>query len=192
MAESKKKKEDTRTEIFIKKSQNQKDEGKQIHYLNDTWVLWFHDMNNEKWDLDSYVQLFTFNTVEDFWILYNSLNNLYNGMYYLMRKGYPPIWDHAKNVNGGGWTFRIDKKYAHEFWEKLSCFCVGETLSKTPTNIIGVSISPKMRNVTVRLWTKQAISDPSEFDNIKKETENDSLVINFENARFTPNREAMK
>jgi hypothetical protein len=109
-----------------------------------------------------------------------------------MRQGYPPIWDHEKNAEGGGWTFKIDKKYANEFWEKLSCFCVGEKASTRPENVIGVSISPKIRFVTIRLWTATNEKNAAEFDYIKTQTENDSMVINLENARFTPNREAMR
>jgi hypothetical protein len=108
-----------------------------------------------------------------------------------MREGYPPIWDHEKNVKGGGWTFKIDKKFANEFWQKLSCFCVGETVSKHPENIVGISVSPKIRFVTIRLWTKNIDNNPAEFIEIKTQTENDSLTINFENARFTPNAEAI-
>jgi len=164
----------------------------QIHPLNDTWVCWFHNLNSDEWSLESYQKVFTFKTVEDFWILSNNLNNINNGMYYIMRENYPPIWDHEMNIEGGGWTFKIDKKFAQEFWVKLSCYCVGEVLSKNTSNIVGISLSPKIRFVTVRIWTKDTSKNPAEFNNIKIETENDSIPINFANARFTPNREALR
>lgn len=164
----------------------------QIHLLNDTWVCWFHNLNSDEWSLESYQKVFTFKTVEDFWILSNNLNNINNGMYYIMRENYPPIWDHEMNIEGGGWTFKIDKKFAQEFWIKLSCYCVGEVLSNNTSNIVGISLSPKIRFVTVRIWTKNTSKNPAEFNNIKIETENDSLPINFANARFTPNREALR
>jgi len=162
------------------------------HYLNDYWVCWFHELNDENWNLSSYQQLFVFNTIEDFWVLCNNVKNINNGMYYLMRQGYPPIWDHEKNINGGGWTFKVDKKLAHDFWEKLACYCIGETLCKHPDNIIGVSISPKVRFVTIRIWTKNDDKNAIEFTDISRDSENESIAINFENARFTPNREAAK
>jgi hypothetical protein len=161
----------------------------QIHPLNDSWVFWFHDMNNENWGLSSYEKLFTFRTVEDFHILFNNVTNVINGMYYLMREGSPPIWDHEKNLGGAGWTFRIDKKFVRDFWEKIAGYCVSETLSSRPGNIIGVSISPKIRFATIRVWTKNNDRNPIEFDTIHKETQGD---INFGNARFTLNVDAAK
>jgi len=157
------------------------------HPLNDTWVFWFHDLNSDSWAVTSYLKLFSFNTIEDFWILFNNITNVYNGMYYLMRQGYPPIWDDATNIKGGGWTFKVDKKYAHEFWEKLSCCCIGESL---PHNVVGVSISPKIRFVTIRLWTNNTEHNPGTFDQLYKETENDAIKIDIRQARFTPNSEA--
>lgn len=164
-----------------------------INYqLNDTWVLWFHDLNNNSWTFDSYIKIFSFDTVDDFWILYNNLNNIYNGMYYLMREGYPPMWDHDKNINGAGWTYKVDKIYANEFWEKLSCFCIGETISTKSKDVIGISISPKIKYVSIRIWVNNCTKEISDFNYIKKETANDSFTIAIENARFTPNKDAHK
>jgi hypothetical protein len=159
----------------------------QIHYLNDTWIIWFHDVNDMNWNIDSYVKLLEFNTVEDFWIFHNNIDDTYNGMYYLMRKNFPPIWEHEVNINGGGWTFRIDKKYAQDFFLKLSLFCIGENICSTPKNIVGVSISPKMSSATIRLWTNTINTHIKDFDEIKSETYNDSLRVDFNNARFTAN-----
>lgn len=165
----------------------------QTNPLNDSWICWFHDVNNEQWTLNSYNQLMTCQTVQDFWILENNIRDrLCKGMYYFMRVGYPPIWDHPKNINGCGWTFKIDKKYATKFWENLLCFCIGETSTSKPTDIIGVSISPKLKFVTVRVWMSNNSSDPSQFDKIFNVTKNDTYVINFHNARFTPNKDAHK
>lgn len=163
-----------------------------IHMLSDNWVLWYHDLKKDQWDMPSYDEIFTFNTVEDFWICYNNVTDVNNGMYYLMRKGYPPIWDHEINLNGGGWTFRLDKKYANNFWTKLSCFCVGETLSSISKSVIGISISPKMRFVTVRIWTKSSVPNTSEFNSVRQITQKDDIVIDINNARFIANRDAAK
>jgi hypothetical protein len=179
-------------EYITKKTTPKTDVPEGPNPLNDQWVYWVHDINNEDWSLASYKQLFTFNTVEDFWILCNTTKNICNGMFYLMRQGYPPIWDHEKNIGGGGWTFKIDKKVAHDFWEKLACYCIGETISTNPDNIVGVSISPKVKFVTIRLWTKSSIKDATQFSKIKMETQNEAIVINFENARFTANTDANK
>ena len=103
------------------------------HVLNDTWVLWFHDLDNDKWTLDSYKQIFVFNTIEDFWIAMNSLTNVNNGMYYLMRQHHLPIWDHETNLRGGGWTFKISKDIVRTFWIKIACYCIGEIMTANLT-----------------------------------------------------------
>lgn len=162
------------------------------HILDDTWVMWFHDLNSDDWSINSYSQLLRFNTAEDYWIMYNNLSNTYNGMYYLMRQGIPPIWDDPINIHGGGWTFKVDKKFAQDMWQKLSNFCVCETLSQRYRDIVGVSISPKIKFVTIRVWTNSNVKKLGDFENIKKDTINDSMIVDFSNARFTPNMEAHK
>lgn len=106
-----------------------------------------------------------------------------------MRLGYPPIWDDPKNYDGGGWTFKVDKHNVRDYWETLACFCLGETCGHNPENIIGVSVSPKIRNATLRVWTKNKDNNPKIFDNIRHETHN---VLNFTEARFTANSDANK
>jgi hypothetical protein len=159
------------------------------HPLHDTWVFWFHDLVNNQWTLPTYTQLLVFNTVEDFLILHNNIKDINSGMFYLMRQGYPPIWDDPLNIKGGGWTFRVDKKDAYNFWVKLSSYCVGETISNTPDHVVGVSISPKMRNVTIRLWTKNVNRSVEQFERVSRLS---SREIDFSAARFLPNTEANK
>ena len=160
------------------------------HPLNDTWVLWFHDLKNPDWTIKGYEQLFEFNTAEDFWILYNNITDLTNGMYYLMRKGVPPVWDDQKNINGGAWTFKVDKRDLNKVWEDLSCYCVGETICKNPETIVGLSISPKIRYATVRVWTTNSDQVVSNFDTLTKNSSVGNSTINFSEARFTPNKQA--
>ncbi len=163
---------------------------KKFHPLNDQWVLWFHDMKNSNWTINGYEQIFQFDTIEDFWILYNGINDFTNGMYYLMRLGYPPIWDHEKNINGGAWTFKVDKRNLNKFWEELSCYCIGETICDESNSIVGISISPKIRFATVRVWTNNTTHSVNLFKNISQKTQNNSIAINFTEARFTINKEA--
>lgn len=159
------------------------------HFLQDSWTLWVHDLSADQWDLPSYEEVFTFHTSEDFWRMFNSLKNLNNRMYYLMRKGYPPLWDHPSTIGGGGWTFKVDKKQVRPFFETLACFCIGETIGARPQEVIGVSISPKIKFATIRLWTRNVDHDPTIFNKLRRETHGE---IDFETARFTPNVDASK
>jgi hypothetical protein len=151
--------------------------------LHSPWTLWYHDTKSRDWSLAGYQRLFEFKSVQDFWIAYNNLSDLPNSMYYLMRGDFPPLWDAPETIDGGAWTFKVDKRDLPKFWRDLSCLCVGETICDDSENIIGLSISPKIRFVTVRVWTRTTNQDITRFDHIKKQ-------FDFSEARFTPNRQA--
>ena len=121
--------------------------------LENTWVLWYHDGVSD-WSLESYRYICEFNTVEDFWRLYNNIPSFSNSSVFLMKKGHPPIWESPENIKGGSWLFKFPKKVADKEWLKMSLYLVGETLCEDTSNIIGLSISPKNYNVTIRIWNK--------------------------------------
>lgn len=158
------------------------------HPLNTGWVLWYHTFESNDWSLKGYEKLYTFNTIEDFWFLYNYDGNYSNGMYYLMRKGIPPIWDAPETINGGAWTFRIDYKVFWDFWQSLSMLCIGETICTDSTHIIGISYSPKGKFFICRVWTDKTDGDLARFGDAQKECVANSLPIDFNTLRFVLNK----
>ena len=162
----------------------------ETHQLNDCWVLWYHDLKNSDWSESAYEKIFSFNTVEDFWIVLNNLDDLTGGMYYLMRNGIPPIWDHEKTINGGAWSFKVDKRDLNNFWRDISCYCVGETICQQPDKIIGLSISPKIRFATVRVWTSDTNNDVNLFNMVMEESKTANVNIDFKQAWFSLNNQA--
>jgi hypothetical protein len=146
------------------------------HKLHTPWVLWYHDIQSRDWSLDGYQQLVTINTIEDFHRMIHSLYEIENNMYYLMRQGIPPLWDDSINIDGGAWTFKVNKKDISEFWTKLAIMIIGETICAQSEKIVGISISPKLKFATVRVWTSSSKPFPVED--------------NFSQARFTPNQKA--
>lgn len=70
--------------------------------LNTVWVLWHHDINNPNYQLSDYNQLLKIETVEDFWIAFNQIRDVYNSMFFLMREkiAIGAIWEDPKNKNG--------------------------------------------------------------------------------------------
>lgn len=122
------------------------------HLLANTWILWYHDPDDTNWSLASYKKIYEFNTIEDFWRLYNNLPSIANTMFFLMKKGHPPIWEVPQNINGGAWLYRFPKKMADCYWTKFSMYLIGETFMNDTQDIIGISISPKIFNVTIRIW----------------------------------------
>jgi len=126
------------------------------NFLNDTWNLYFHDTDNQNWEIDSYILLTTISTVEEWLIVYNSLKEVFHkGMFFLMREYIHPIWEDENNRNGGCLSFKIWKNEVGDSLLELGCKLLGETLLKDKTKwqkICGISISPKRSYCIGRIW----------------------------------------
>ncbi len=126
--------------------------------LNMSWNLWWHPFNMD-WSIDSYRLVYKISNINDFWGVYNTLNDIdglwNNNMLYLMREGIPPLWEDEKNVNGCSLCFRVLKNECKQVWNTLSMKIMGETLVTDDSimeKINGISISPKNNTVTIRIW----------------------------------------
>jgi len=153
--------------------------------LSDNWVLWFHRVDNDKWDLNSYTELCTLSDLEDFHGMFNTFFNITEkmtanaGMFFLMREGVTPMWEDKRNRNGGMWSYKVPKKEGNILksdvtWKHICAACVGMTLTKNPEDmkyITGLSISPKLDNCIIKIWTgdqsKNSIADIEGLDNSK-------------------------
>ena len=71
------------------------------------FVLWFHKVDNDKWDLDSYTKIMTLSSYEDLKYCLSVITDITAGMYFLMKEGINPIWEDKHNKNGGFWKFKI-------------------------------------------------------------------------------------
>ena len=142
------------------------------HKLENNWVLWFHDYNNKDWSLESYEKLYTIKSVEDFWRLFSNWNDalpeLENNMYFIMKEGVMPIWEHETNLMGGCWSFRISRRNIFTAWTELAMKMFGNTLCKENHHMInGISISPKKNYSIIKIWNNdQTYDDVDEFNTI--------------------------
>ncbi len=131
------------------------------HPINRTWVLWYHDPNSS-YSKDSCDIIGSFKNVEDFWRFYYQLkpSQLQNGMFFLAIEGYYPSWEN--NIDGGSWSFKIDKKEISHAWTKLSIHLISENFLKFENTsvkdlyneIICISISPKKTFSIFKVWIK--------------------------------------
>ena len=141
-------------------------------FLNDTWTLYFHDPDNDLWEIESYVPLATVSTVQEAADLHEALKAYWcNGMFFLMREHILPIWEDEHNANGGCFSFKVSKSEVPEFWKRLSCSALGESMFAPGAKvnglpiawnrICGVSISPKRSFCILRLWVEhKELGDP--------------------------------
>ena len=128
--------------------------------LNDTWILWSHELCDTNWDENSYSIVFEFNDLENFWKLYNnfeSLGGLNKKDYFLMRKGIKPLWEDPNNRNGGICSLKIPITKSADIWSELSMYLVGESFFEDVdkmNDINGISICPKSVWSIIKIWNK--------------------------------------
>ena len=125
-----------------------------LHLLENNWTLWFHNINNNDWSINSYNKVYSFNNIETFIMLFRKINNFSAGMFFLMKEGIQPLWEHESNINGGCWSYKISKKECYISWVELLISICGENLLEAKYNNIinGVSISPKKNFCIVKIW----------------------------------------
>ena len=80
--------------------------------LNCDWTLWIHLPHDTKWDIDSYKNIYKFNTVEDGIALIENMNEklVINCMLFVMRNNILPLWEDQNNINGGSISYKINNK----------------------------------------------------------------------------------
>lgn len=127
-------------------------------FLNDTWNLYFHDPDNNNWNIESYILITTISSVHDWLKVFEYFKEEWHkGMFFLMREYIQPIWEDKHNCNGGCISFKIWKNEIKDTWFELSSKILGETLLNKNfinnwNNICGVSISPKRKFCIARIW----------------------------------------
>lgn len=127
-------------------------------FLNDCWMLYFHDPDNNDWTPSSYKCLHTLSTAQD-WIQADmAFRELWQkGMFFLMREHIRPMWEDENNKDGGCISFKVNKPDAGLYWFHLGCKTLGEVLCKKKDmwdQICGVSMSPKRNYCILRVWLK--------------------------------------
>ena len=56
--------------------------------LRNKWILWFHKVNDNNWNLDSYSKIFEIQTYHDILFILKTVDNITSGMFFLMKDGY--------------------------------------------------------------------------------------------------------
>lgn len=152
------------------------------HKLHTPWVLWFHSLDDTNWTKDTYTKVAEINSVEEFLGVYQDFDTFTKGMFFLMRKDIFPQWEDESNIKGGYWSYKIGKSVAEKAWFELSCACIGECLTKKPEdmfNINGISYSPKINNVIIKILNRH-----SELNN--------SVILNDKIENLHPNTSQFK
>ena len=125
--------------------------------LYDKWTLWSHLPHDTNWTFESYSRIFTFDSIHSIIMLLETIPDemITNCMLFIMREGIKPMWEDRHNVDGGCWSFRVNKKEVPKTWQELVIGSLGESLmreSKYYKTINGISISPKRSFSILKIW----------------------------------------
>jgi hypothetical protein len=141
-----------------------------FHKLSDKWTLWAHLPHDTNWDINSYHDILTFDTVEEGIALCETLPEklVKNCMLFLMKNNIKPTWEDPGNIKGGSFSFKVGNKIVHDIWNKLFYTTIGLTLStdiEFMKTVNGITISPKKNFCIVKIWTDNCSKQNPELIN---------------------------
>ena len=128
--------------------------------LQRTFNLYYHAPENNDYSLESYIEILSFNTIEEFWVLdkYLKRDMIENGMFFIMVDPILPIWEDKNNINGGCISWKVDRKFAYKFWIDTTAHLLTQNLGKLTSKINGISISPKKNSSIIKIWFREEIN----------------------------------
>ncbi|XP_076075237.1 eukaryotic translation initiation factor 4E-like isoform X1 [Mytilus galloprovincialis] len=167
------------------------------HPLQNKWALWFFKNDRTK-EWTANLKLVTaFDTVEDFWGLYNHVqkaSKLPSGCdYSLFKDGVQPMWEDDVNKDGGRWLINLEKNKRStdldNFWlETLLCL-IGEAFEDFSEDVNGAVINIRNKGDKLSLWTRDSRRQDATMKIGRKLKERlripNKLVIGFQAHRDT-------
>ncbi|XP_061395132.1 eukaryotic translation initiation factor 4E1 isoform X2 [Musca vetustissima] len=145
--ENNKETEEVRTEHLIK------------HPLQNTWTLWYLETDRSKSWEDMQNEITSFDTVEDFWSLYNHIkppSDIKMGSdYSLFKKGIRPMWEDAANKQGGRWVITLTrgpKAELDNLWLDVILCLIGEAFDHSD-QICGAVVNVRQKANKISIWT---------------------------------------
>lgn len=135
------------------------------HPLMNKWTLWFTKPPSSKGEsnwADSLKEVVTFDSVEEFWGIYNNITKTselaLKSDYHLFKTGIRPEWEDSQNKHGGKWAYQFKEKRStpiDDLWLHVMLAAIGETLEKEGDGeVMGVVVNVRKTFFRVGLWTR--------------------------------------
>eukprot|EP01125_Pyxidicula_operculata_P021010 TRINITY_DN792_c0_g1_i1.p1 TRINITY_DN792_c0_g1~~TRINITY_DN792_c0_g1_i1.p1 ORF type:complete len:209 (-),score=22.64 TRINITY_DN792_c0_g1_i1:348-974(-) len=134
------------------------------HPLQHAWCWWYDNNSKKKpsatnWG-DNLKNIYSFNTVEDFWCLWNNIKSAeelaHGSNYHLFKEGIEPKWEDPANAKGGKWTVTFKKSDTlNDYWLYTVLACIG-CVFDDDDHICGAVVSLRKGGHKINLWTKDA------------------------------------
>ncbi|XP_023164471.1 eukaryotic translation initiation factor 4E1 isoform X1 [Drosophila hydei] len=129
------------------------------HPLQNTWTLWYLENDRTKSWEDMLNEITSFDTVEDFWSLYNHIkppSEIKLGSdYSLFKKGIRPMWEDAANKQGGRWVITLNKSSKNDLdnlWLDVLLCLIGEAFDHSD-QICGAVVNIRAKSNKISIWT---------------------------------------
>lgn len=139
--------------------------------LKNEWILWYHSINEIKWDKNSYKKLYDIKNIYDLNIIIDIFkqNHYQNGMFFIMKKGIFPNWEDPSNRLGACLSFKITSTNIINEWNNIFINCTLEKLLRENNDKVnGISISPKKEFNILKLWFLEDIDYKKEYIEIEE------------------------
>lgn len=127
------------------------------HPLEFPWSFWVHDTLETEWQ-KAMCHLCDFDTVEDFWRLFNHLKPQWQSQRYnynLFKKGIAPEWEDPQNGAGGRWNIGapLRGETLQSVWMEL-CLLVTGGLELGPLTqyVNGIYMARRDHSYRVSVW----------------------------------------
>ncbi|XP_043069958.1 eukaryotic translation initiation factor 4E1 isoform X1 [Drosophila bipectinata] len=129
------------------------------HPLQNNWTLWYLENDRSKSWEDMQNEITSFDTVEDFWSLYNHIkppSEIKVGSdYSLFKKGIRPMWEDAANKQGGRWVITLNKSSKSDLdnlWLDVLLCLIGEAFDHSD-QICGAVVNIRGKSNKISIWT---------------------------------------
>jgi len=138
---------------------NNKSSNETKHFLKQSFSFWVRRGQIDIVDYEKSIKLIcSFNTIEDFWILYDHTLRpsevSYPCDYHLFKKGIKPMWEDKENANGGSFSIRIPhSNKVSRYWEDLLLAFIGGQF-ENDNEICGLVFSTRYQKDLISVWCK--------------------------------------
>lgn len=121
------------------------------HPLHSQWTLWYlHNDRQKSWE-DMQNRITAFETVEDFWSLYNHIrvaSEIGGGNdYSLFKRNIRPMWEDKQNKSGGRWLIQLQRQHTglvDQLWLDTLLCLIGEAFDNAE-DICGAVVNIRPR-----------------------------------------------
>lgn len=165
------------------------------HPLQNTWTLWYLENDRTKSWEDMQNEITSFDTVEDFWSLYNHIkppSDIKMGSdYSLFKKGIRPMWEDAANKQGGRWVItlnRCPKTELDNLWLDVLLCLIGEAFDHSD-QICGAVVNIRNKNNKISIWTANGNNEEAALEIGHKLRE--SLRLARQNLQYQLHKDTM-